>query len=134
MDNIYTALGLMSGTSGDGVDSSVIQSDGKDQILIKQNKFDTYPSDLSNKIHRIKEKIENQRDLSHFSNEIKILEDNLTNFHAGVAKKCLEKTKVDIIGFHGQTIFHNSEQKISKQLGSGEKLSQLTNKTVVYNF
>ena len=134
MGKIYTALGFMSGTSGDGVDSSVIQSDGKDQVLIKWNKYNPYPRYLSSEIHRIKEKIQNPRDLSNFSNEIELLEDKLTNFHADVAKKWFEKIKIDIIGFHGQTIFHNSDEKISKQLGLGKKLSHLTNKTVVYDF
>ena len=40
----------------------------------------------------------------------------------------------DIIGFHGQTIFHNPKEKLSVQLGDGKLLSQLTKKTVVYNF
>ena len=34
MENYLSALGLMSGTSGDGVDSSVISSNGKDSIFI----------------------------------------------------------------------------------------------------
>ena len=57
MEKNLSALGFMSGTSGDGVDSSVISSNGKDSISIKYNRFDTYPSELSNKIHRIKEYI-----------------------------------------------------------------------------
>ena len=36
--------------------------------------------------------------------------------------------------FHGQTIYHNSKEKISKQLGDGKLLSQLTKKNIVYNF
>ena len=39
---------------------------------------------------------------------------------------------VDIIGFHGQTIFHNADEKISRQLGDGNLLSQLLKKKVVY--
>jgi len=140
MEKIYFALGLMSGTSGDGVDSSIIQSNGKDKFLIKWNNYDPYPSNLSNEIHRIKEKIQSSSDLIKFSNEIELLEVEITTFHANVAKKSfnfmkkLSSSQVDIIGFHGQTIFHNSEEKISKQLGLGEKLSSLTKKTVVYNF
>ena len=134
MEKIYFALGLMSGTSGDGVDSSLIRSDGKDQIALKRNRYDPYPSHLSNEIHRIKEKIQNSSDLAKFSNEIEFLEDKLTNFYAIVAKEWFEEVKIDIIGLHGQTIFHNSEEKISKQLGLGKKLSNLTKKTVVYDF
>ena len=39
-----------------------------------------------------------------------------------------------IIGFHGQTIYHNPKEKISKQLGNGKLLNQLTSKNIVYNF
>ena len=38
--------------------------------------------------------------------------------------------EIDIIGFHGQTIFHNPKKKLSVQLGDGKLLSQLTKKTV----
>ena len=39
-----------------------------------------------------------------------------------------------IVGFHGQTIYHNSKEKISKQLGNGNLLNQLTKKNIVFNF
>ena len=39
-----------------------------------------------------------------------------------------------MVGFHGQTIFHNAKEKISKQLGDGKLLAKLTKKNVVYNF
>ena len=57
MKKNLSALGFMSGTSGDGVDTSVISSNGKDIINIKYNRFDPYPTNLSNKIHRVKENI-----------------------------------------------------------------------------
>ena len=134
MGKIYFALGLMSGTSGDGVDTSIIQSDGMDKFTIKFNRYDPYPSDLSDEIHKIKEKIQSSSDLVKFSKELEFLEVKLTTFHADVAKKWFKSIDVDIIGFHGQTIFHNAEEKISRQLGLGEKLSKLTKKTVIYNF
>ena len=39
-----------------------------------------------------------------------------------------------IVGFHGQTIYHNFKEKISKQLGNGKLLNQLTKKKIVYDF
>ncbi len=42
--------------------------------------------------------------------------------------------KIDLIGFHGHTIYHNAQEKVSNQLGDGKLLFQLTQKTLVYNF
>ena len=42
MEKIYTALGLMSGTSLDGIDASIIRSDGEKFINIEKNEYYTY--------------------------------------------------------------------------------------------
>ena len=89
MEKNYFALGLMSGTSGDGVDSSIIQSNGKDKFLVKWNNYYPYPPDLSKEIHRIREKVQRSSDLTKYFDEIKILEVKITTFHANVAKKCI---------------------------------------------
>ena len=39
-----------------------------------------------------------------------------------------------LVGFHGQTIYHNPKEKISNQLGDGNLLHQLTNKKIIFNF
>ncbi len=64
------------------------------------------------------------------------LENEITLFHANLVNEIINdsKLKVDLIGFHGQTIFHNAKEKISKQLGDGKLLSKLTKKTVIYDF
>ena len=136
MGKIYTALGLMSGTSGDGVDASVISSDGIDQYNEIINRYFKYDQKIYENLHNLRGKILKFEDLQKNVNEIKNLEKEITLFHAKVISKILDTTdnKVDFIGFHGQTIYHNSLEKISKQIGDGNLLSQLTKKTVIYNF
>ena len=134
MEKNISALGFMSGTSGDGVDTSVISSNGKDIINIKYNRFDPYPKSLSNKIHRVKENIAERQDLLRYSSDIEDLEIQVTNFHADIANKLPKEINFDLIGFHGHTIYHNSDEKISKQIGHGIDLSKITKKTVVYDF
>ena len=134
MEKNLSALGFMSGTSGDGVDTSVISSNGKDTINIKYNRFDPYPKSLSNKIHRVKESISKMQDLLKYSSEIDKLELEITDFHIDIAIKATKEVDYDLIGFHGHTIYHNTDEKISKQIGLGANLSKLTNKDVVYNF
>ena len=133
MSKEYTALGLMSGTSGDGVDASIIQSDGQNKCKLISDKYFEYDRDIYKNIHGLKENINNSKDLKNLSKQITELEKKITLFHAKVVGD-LSQTNIDFLGFHGQTIFHNADEKISKQLGDGKLLSQLTKKNVVYNF
>ena len=57
MNKQYTCLGLMSGTSGDGVDASIIQSDGKDKVLLLKDKYYIYEDNIFSKFHNLKKKI-----------------------------------------------------------------------------
>ena len=134
MSKSYYSLGLMSGTSGDGVDASVIHSDGDTKYKAIKNKYFEYDKQIYENIHNLKEKIHNLVDLKKFSKELIDLERQITLFHVEVIKEVDKQQKSDVIGFHGQTIYHNSQEKISRQLGNGKLLSQLTKKKVVYNF
>ena len=58
MKKKYTSLGLMSGTSGDGIDASIINSNGIDEFEVIKNKYFEYDSDIYEKLHSIKEKID----------------------------------------------------------------------------
>ena len=132
----YCSLGLMSGTSADGVDASIIQSDGDIGYKVILEKYFKYGQNIYENIHNLKEKISNSKDLRNLSKKIQPLENEITLFHANVVNEIAKRTKpnIDFVGFHGQTIFHNAKEKISKQLGDGKLLSKLTQKTVIYDF
>ena len=130
----FTSLGLMSGTSGDGVDASIIQSDGNTKYEIIADKYFEYDDQIYKKIHFVKERINLFKDLEKNFENLRDLERNITLFHSRVVKELSENKVIDLVGFHGQTIYHNPEENISKQLGDGRLLSQLTKKKVVYNF
>ena len=136
MAKFYTALGLMSGTSMDGVDLSIIKSDGNREYSSIIDKYFEYDEKLIKKLVKIRDKINSFDQLDTYREEIKSLEREITLFHFKAVSETLAITKspVDLIGFHGQTIFHNPSIKITKQLGDGKLLSQLTKTKVVYNF
>ena len=136
MSKNYCCLGLMSGTSGDGVDASLINSDGDTNYKVEINKYFEYENNFSQKIHSLKDKINNVTDLETYSTELKELETELTIFHSKVVMDIIKNTKkkIDFVAFHGQTILHDPSKKISKQIGDGKLLSQLTQTNVVYNF
>ena len=64
MSKKYTALGLMSGTSGDGVDASIVQSDGKTKYRLILDKFFKYDENIFKNIHSLKSKISKSKDLN----------------------------------------------------------------------
>ena len=136
MGKIYKAMGLMSGTSLDGVDVSIIESDGNEEYSSILDGYFEYDNELYRKILKIRDKILSSEELFTYLGEINTLEREITLFNSKVVNEMLKKSKVtiDLIGFHGQTIFHDPQKKISKQLGDGKLLSQLTKKKVVYNF
>ena len=136
MEKIFTALGLMSGTSMDGVDASIIKSDGLSQFNNVSNKYWEFDLELRKRLVDLRNEIKTKDNLIEFSNELKILERELTIFHGEIVNEISSNNNenIDLIGFHGQTIFHDPKNKISKQLGDGRLLSQLTKKEVVYDF
>ena len=70
MKKIYTALGLMSGTSMDGVDASIIQTDGKSKYKAILDRYFKYPEKIYNDLTSLRDKIKTQKDLKKHKKKI----------------------------------------------------------------
>ena len=139
MKKTITAIGLMSGTSSDGIDASIIKSNGEDSINLLGDLFFPYEEKTKIQIRNLKKKIHKISDLNNNKKEIIFLEKELTYLHYKATNLIIEKLKInkseiDLIGFHGHTIFHSFIDKESKQLGDGKILSKLTELKVIYDF
>ena len=136
MEKFYTSLGLMSGTSMDGIDASIIRSDGENEYESIFDEFFEYDQALYKDLVNLRNKINSANDIIVNSELVSEIERKITLYHAEICNKIINKSdhEVDLIGFHGQTIFHDASQKISKQLGDGSLLSSLLKKDVIYNF
>ena len=120
----------------DGIDASIIKSNGEDKYEVVFDQYFKYDEEIYEQLVDIRNKINSSKDLEVNSIVLADIERKITLFHASVCKKIISNnlTDIDLIGFHGQTIFHNANQKISKQLGDANLLSGLLKKKVVYNF
>ena len=98
MQKEYISLGLMSGTSGDGVDASLIRSDGITNYEVLKDRYFEYDKDIFEDIHKLKEKILKKR-LKYLSKEISELERKITLFHSKATSYFNDKYKNLIIGF-----------------------------------
>ena len=139
MNDLITSIGLMSGTSCDGIDSSIIKSDGENEVHFMGNQFLPYDEKMKLKIRSLKEKINLIIDLEKNELAKKSLEKEITLLHAKIVNSIIEKcnttkSKIDMVGFHGHTIFHSFKEKKTKQIGDGRLLSQLVGINVINNF
>ena len=86
MQKKWNCLGLMSGTSGDGVDASLISTNGTNEYESIRDKYFEYDIDIYKDIHNLKEKIHKIEHLKTFNKELNNLERKITIFHAKVKK------------------------------------------------
>tara|TARA_B100000989_G_scaffold269466_1_gene224890 strand:+ start:4233 stop:5330 length:1098 start_codon:yes stop_codon:yes gene_type:complete len=136
MDNSFIALGLMSGTSLDGIDASIIKSDGENNLEIIDNKYLCYPKEFKKRLTKLIQSIDNKFDLEENIGIYKSLEKELTLYHSKISKKIIDENNcnIQLIGFHGQTIIHKPKEGYSIQMGDANLLSQLLKKKIIYNF
>ncbi len=128
-------LGLMSGTSADGIDAVLVDFKG-DAFNPKWKILNTasyeYPSSIREKIIQVGQGLKiNSKDWLELAEEI-------TELNAFAARICDPNSTAKVVGCHGQTVFHRSVKK-SKRGGSlqilvGPLLSNILDRIVIYDF
>ncbi|MBQ8292877.1 MAG: anhydro-N-acetylmuramic acid kinase [Bacilli bacterium] len=137
---VLYAVGLMSGTSLDGVDAALVKINNKKNPTFEMVEFESisYPESLKQKV------LKNSSPDSSNIQEICSLNVELSNAYVEAVKKVLEKAcfdleKLDFIANHGQTVWHNSNNlgghaSSTLQLGDASTISAAFNKLVIYDF
>ena len=122
-------IGLMSGTSMDGIDAAFLKTDGLLHVEAGEAITVPYSEDLRQKLS----------ELVSSGIDSKNVEEQITVKHAEVIIQLLKKTntpanEIDLIGFHGHTVFHSPARRMTLQIGDGELLAKLTGVDVVCDF
>ena len=123
-------LGTMSGTSLDGIDISVVRTNGLEMERLNKNFFFKFNNETQKKLFEF---IQTSRfDL--YDKNIYEIEDLITNEYINAISQSSFINDCDVIGFHGQTIYHNPKEKVSIQIGNPKKIADFFNKKIIYNF
>ena len=128
-------LGLMSGTSADGIDAVLVEFTGdpsKPKWEILNTSSYQYPPSTKEKIIQVGQGLKmNSKDWFELAEEI-------TELNAFAARTCDPDSTAEVVGCHGQTLFHRSVKK-SKRGGSlqillGPLLAKILNQVVIFDF
>jgi anhydro-N-acetylmuramic acid kinase len=138
MSKVMRAIGLMSGTSLDGVDVAYLETDGESALT--RGPALTFPYDAE--MHQLlvaaiadAEKLtsRNDRPASLARAERELTERHASAFAQFLHKSAIEQSAIDVIGFHGQTVLHRPDADLTVQLGLGEQLANATRCPVIYD-
>ena len=131
-------IGLMSGTSLDGVDVALVAFDHEnandaETLKVLSTHFLAYPPSLRKQILALQHPSENELEITALTGNA------LAKIYAEAVNQLLVNTqispdKITAIGCHGQTIRHRPEKQFTLQIGNAALLAELTNITVVSDF
>ena len=155
MGKVMRALGLMSGTSLDGIDVALIDSDGENHVARGPSMTFPYGSEIRQLLVHAIDDARDMKDRTDRPGALAHAERELTEHHGAAASAFLrqqgiKREDIDVIGFHGQTVLHrcpSAELKLTAngepfdelkrgltvQLGLGDMLADFTRRPVVYD-
>jgi anhydro-N-acetylmuramic acid kinase len=120
---LVKAIGVISGTSMDGIDVSIVDTDGDAFVRPGPGRTYPYPDDLRRQLQQlIAEPTRAQSD------PLESIEEAVTDAHIGAIRRFMAETgtaanDVNLIGLHGQTVYHRPEARFTRQLGLGAKVA-----------
>jgi anhydro-N-acetylmuramic acid kinase len=118
------AIGVISGTSMDGIDVSIVETDGDRVVRPGPGRTFPYPADLRRRLLALIAEPGRAR-----TDPLADLDRDVTDAHAAAIRRFMDETgiapaTVDLIGLHGQTVYHRPDIRFTRQLGLGETVAR----------
>jgi anhydro-N-acetylmuramic acid kinase len=134
-----TAIGLMSGTSYDGVDVALIETDGEEIGRVGPTGYRPYSDQERDFLRRAMAVAANLADRAARPKLLAEVEELVTDIHAEaveafLAANGMPASAVGVVGFHGQTVLHRPDRGLTVQLGNGGALAGRLGIPVVFDF
>ncbi len=123
----------------DGIDVALLRTDGLTHVERGVSAFFPYAASMRDRLALALEQAKTLKaDRYERRGVLEAVEDEITKAHVDavsdfLAEQHIEKSEVDIIGFHGQTVLHRPEQALTVQLGDGQTLATETGVPVVFD-
>ncbi len=135
MSKLTTAIGLMSGTSLDGIDVALIRTDGENIVERGPSQTFAYSDEQRNILRAALVEAKSLARRDERKSALSRAEAALTDWHVQAVESFLKASPVavDVIGFHGQTVIHRPELRLTVQLGDGSALAKRLGVPVVYD-
>ena len=133
------AIGLMSGTSLDGVDAALIETDGERIAAFGPTFYRAYADGERDLLRRALGQGATLTDRKARPGVLAEADAFVTGVHAETVEAFLtaeriERASVAVVGFHGQTVLHKPAERLTVQIGDGVKLAQQLGLPVAYDF
>ncbi|WP_398472964.1 anhydro-N-acetylmuramic acid kinase [Tardiphaga sp.] len=138
MTRALRAIGLMSGTSLDGVDVAMIETDGERVTAFGPSGYRPYAEAERTLLRQALSDAIGMRDRNARPGVLAEAERVVMDAHAEAVEAFLSENgiardAVDIVGFHGQTVLHRPADRLTVQIGDGEGLAKRLGLPVVYD-
>lgn len=135
---VMRAIGLMSGTSMDGIDLALVNTDGDAVVARGRSQFTPYDAGFRKRLEAGLADAKQIVRREQRPGDLAALETELTDRHAAaveafLAQEGLVAGDIDVIGFHGQTVLHRPRQALTVQLGDGAGLAARLGIDVVHD-
>lgn len=136
---VRRAIGLMSGTSMDGIDVALIETDGERVMRRGPSALHSYQDHEAACLRKAVEEARALTDRNARPGALAQAEQVVTTLHAAAVESFLgthqiDRQSIDVVGFHGQTVLHRPELRLTVQVGDGQELATRLGLPVVYDF